>query len=85
MGRKETFKNGKNIGLFTMVKKLDDIVGKYVGYSLEACGFCGIVYGICTGDNYTALSSGFAAYVGTIVHRSFEHLQKQSKGKAIKD
>jgi len=76
-----------------MVKKLDDIVhheltlrvGKYVGYSLEACGFCGIVYGICTGDNYTALSSGFAAYAGTIVHRSFEHLQKQSKGKAIKD
>ena len=76
--------------------KLDDIVnheltlkvGKYVGYSIEACGFCGIVYGICAGDNYTVLSGGFVAYVGTFVHRSFKHLGKQNKsivGKELLD
>ncbi len=60
--------------------ELTSKVGKYVGYSIEACGFCGIVYGICTGDNYTTLSGGFLAYFGTFVHRSFRHLQKQGKG-----
>jgi hypothetical protein len=68
-------------------KKLDDIAtheltlkaGKYAGYAIEAGGVCGIVYGICTGDNYTTASSGFVAYFGTIIHRSFGHLQITSK------
>ena len=63
-------------------KVLTRKIGKYVGYSLEAGGVCGIVYGIFTGDNYTTACGGFAAYFGTVVYRSFNYLGKEDKGRA---
>lgn len=60
-------------------------IGKYVGYSLEAGGVCGVVYGIFTGDNYTTACGGFVAYLGTTIHRGFKYLPSRNTGKTIEN
>lgn len=60
-------------------------MGKYVGYSLEAGGVCGIVYGIFIGDNYTTACGGFVAYLGSVVHRGFKYLPSRNADELIEN
>jgi hypothetical protein len=62
--------------LDNLTDKLAPKIVKYAGYTMEAGGLCGIVYGIFAGDNWTVASSGTIAYFGVLLQRTMSYYLK---------